>query len=95
MSSYLRTAKSKSKSENVYSAKELKEIFNQMDTNEDGGLGLFEIKDALKRLDAEMPVHLAFKALCYADRNRDGKLGEDEIDRFVKYLMSQGYVVWF
>lgn len=80
-------------SENAYSAKELREIFSQMDTNEDGGLGLFEIKNALKRLDAEMPVHLAFKALCHADRNRDGKLGEDEIDQFVKYMMSQGYVV--
>ncbi|KAA0064378.1 putative calcium-binding protein CML10 [Cucumis melo var. makuwa] len=80
-------------SESAYSAKELRQIFNQMDTNEDGGLGLFEIKNALKKLDAEMPVHLAYSALCYADRNRDGKLGEEEIDQFVKYMMSKGYVV--
>lgn len=77
----------------AYSAKELKEIFHQMDTNEDGGLGLFEIKNALKQLDAKFPIHLAYEALCHADRNIDGKLGEEEIDEFVKYMLSEGYVV--
>lgn len=89
-------AKSKPKaasSEYGYSEKQLREIFKEMDTNEDGGLGLYELKNALRRLDAEMPVHLAFKALCYADQNGDGKLGQDEIDQFIKYMMSQGYVV--
>lgn len=94
MSSYGRKSKAvAAQSESGYSAKELREIFNQMDTNEDGGLGLFEIKEALKQLDAEFPVHLAFKALCQSDRNKDGKLGRDEIDKFIKYLMSEGYVV--
>ncbi|KAG6594365.1 hypothetical protein SDJN03_10918, partial [Cucurbita argyrosperma subsp. sororia] len=56
------------------------------------GLGLFEIKNALKQLDAEFPIHLAYKALCHAIGNIDGKLGEEEIDEFVKYMLSEGYV---
>lgn len=77
----------------VYDKEKLKTVIRRYDTDGDGNLSRKELKKAFKELGATAPGWRAIRALCHADKNRDGFISEEELGNLVHYAAKRGYVL--
>ncbi|KAF4395655.1 hypothetical protein G4B88_013429 [Cannabis sativa] len=76
-----------------YSETQLKSKFRLSDANGDGRLSKQELRNAFASLGSFAPGWRAFRALRRADKNRDGFIDEEELDKVVKYAAKRGYTI--
>ncbi|GMN35195.1 hypothetical protein TIFTF001_005135 [Ficus carica] len=73
-----------------YSEDMLKGVLARYDIDGDGVLTRKELKEAFKAAGSSFPGWRAIRALCHADKNRDGVISEKELNNLVSYATKRG-----
>ena len=76
-----------------YDEEKLKSVIRRYDVDGDGLLSRKELKKAFKTLGATAPGWRAIRALCHADNDRDGFIGEKELANLIQYANKRGYIL--
>lgn len=76
-----------------YSEETLKGVLARHDTDGDGVLTRKELKEAFKAAGSSFPGWRAIRALCHADKNRDGVISEKELNNLLHYASKRGFTL--
>lgn len=71
-----------------FSREQIKEIFREHDIDGDGALNFHELTQAFSWFGSLLPFYKAHYGLGCADKDGDGYITEDELDRLVDYAMK-------
>ncbi|OMO78948.1 Calcium-binding EF-hand [Corchorus capsularis] len=85
------TLTNKSFPQTFISKQQLRKLFLDCDSNNDGFLTKDEIKKAFQKLGAVIPGYRAWEGMKRADANRDGCVSMDELEDLIDYANKLQY----
>ncbi|KAG2666377.1 hypothetical protein I3843_15G054400 [Carya illinoinensis] len=75
-----------------YSREDLMDVFNKCDKNGDGKLSRNELQAAFKVLGSNCPFFVAIGELLLGDKNRDGFINKQEMEKLIDNVEKLRYV---